>query len=122
MEYDSAQGGGTTSYAALKWIMGNTRYIWLNQGCDPLDVEIMDSVNKNPDNVKSPMIGFVFDATDVENELSQVTAVIKQYNDTIRYGMAGANFENVYNEFLSKLNAAGIDEIVAEGNAQFNAK
>ena len=122
LEYDGSQGGATTSYAALKWIMGNTRYAWLNQGCDPFDVEIMDSVNNNPDNVKSPMIGFVFDTADVENELSRVAAVIKEYNNTIRFGMAGANFENIYNEFLSKLEAAGIGEIIAEGNAQFSAK
>lgn len=122
LEYDGSQGGSTTSYAALKWIMGNTSYAYLNQGCDADEIEIMNFVNNNPNNVISPMAGFVFDATDVENELTQVTAVIKEYNNTIRFGLAGANFDNVYNEFLSKLEAAGIGEIIAEGNAQFSAK
>lgn len=122
LEYDGSQGGSTTTYAALKWIMGNTRYAWLNQGCAPDDVEIMDAVNNDPNNLQSPLVGFSFNPEDVESELLKVTAVIKEYNDTIRFGLAGASFESVYNEFLSKLEAAGIGEILAEGQAQFNAR
>ena len=59
-EYDGTQGGADTTYAGIKWIIGNTTLAYLNQACaDDLN-DLVNMVNNNPDNVTSPIMGFRF--------------------------------------------------------------
>jgi putative aldouronate transport system substrate-binding protein len=70
---------------------------------------------KNQDAVRSPFTGFKLNAEPVKNQIAQVSAVQKEYGylDT-----GSAEIESVYNEYISKLKTAGIEDIKAEVEKQ----
>lgn len=74
-EYDGTQGGVDASYAAMKWIMGNTFHAYLNQGCVDGENEIAMEINSSDDNAKSAIMGFRVDTTSVQTQLEQINAV-----------------------------------------------
>lgn len=121
LEYDSSQGGGDTTYAAMKWIMGNTFNAWLNQSCNDSDMERDLAINSNPDNIISPLMGFRFDSTNVQTQLEQCAAVVTEYELTLQWGAKGADWESYYNEFVAKLEAAGYQAVIDEMQSQYDA-
>lgn len=120
LEYDGPQASDN-SYSAHKWIMGNTFHAWLNQGCSDEDNEIAMQINEATDNVVSPAMGFRFDNSAVTTELDQINAVVTEYFDTLRFGAKGADWEGYYNEFVEKMNAAGVEKVQNEIQTQFDA-
>lgn len=122
LEYDGSQGGADTSYAAMKWIMGNTFHAYLNQGCADGENEIALEINESKDNAVSPLMGFRVDIKPVENEISQMTAVMKEFNATVSGGVMGtAGWQAKYDEFVNKLEAAGMSKVLAEIQRQVDA-
>ena len=121
LEYDSAQAGKDASYTAWKWIIGNTEYQYLNQAVSDDTVELMREVNDDPNNAVSMISGFALDKTNVETEFSQVTAVVSEYKDALIYGSMGAKWEEYYDEFVKKLEAAGLQTILDEIQAQIDS-
>ena len=101
--------------------MGNTFHAWLNQGCSDQDNEIAMQINEATDNVVSPAMGFRFDNSAVTTELDQINAVVTEYFDTLRFGAKGADWEGYYNEFVEKMNAAGVEKVQNEIQTQFDA-
>ncbi len=115
LEYDGSQGGADTSYAAMKWIMGNTFNAYLNQGCSDKDNEIALEINESPDNATSSIMGFRVDVTAVQSQIEQVKAVASEYLGTLKHGVAGsAKWEATYNEYVDKLNKAGLQDVLDE--------
>lgn len=120
LEYDGTQGGNDTTYAGIKWIIGNTVHAYLNQACSDTMVEEIYAVNDNPDNVISPIMGFRFDEGPVANELAQCQAVYKEYVDTFRFGVTGRDFESKWDEYVAKMEAAGVQAVIDEMQRQFD--
>lgn len=121
LEYDEAQGSGETSYAALKWIIGNTFHAYLNQGCLDGDNEIALEINENPENLISPAMGFRLDTEPVATEIEQCSAVVAEYKDTLEWGAKGSKWQAYYDEFVRKLEAAGYQKVIDEIQAQYDA-
>lgn len=69
----------------------------------------------NADAVVSPLCGFLFDVEPVKAEVGACSAVIQEYYRAISLG---AVTDDEYNEFLSKLDAAGSDIVIAEMQKQ----
>ena len=67
----------------------------------------------------SKYLGYNFDQTKVATELAAVSAVIGQYAPALECGIVDPN--EVLPEFLSALETAGIDKVIAENQAQLNA-
>ena len=67
----------------------------------------------------SPMRGFVFDATNVQAELAQISAVTKEYSDALAY--VAEDIEAYIAERAAKLETAGLSKVVAEVQAQLDA-
>ena len=62
----------------------------------------------------SPLLGFTFDYTDVETEYNLLSSIDKEYGDMLGRGYLGvAGWEGKYNEYLDKLNAAGLQDVIA---------
>ena len=121
-EYDGTQGGVDASYAAMKWIMGNTFHAYLNQGCVDGENEIAMEINNSDDNAKSAVMGFRVDTTAVQTQLEQINAVKAEYQDTIMKGALGAaGWQAAYDEFVQKLEAAGVNDVLAEIQSQVDA-
>lgn len=63
--------------------------------------------------------GFCYDPSAMTNQITAVTAVISEYVPALETG--SADLEATYAEFLEKLEANGINEIIADKQAQFDA-
>ena len=69
----------------------------------------------------SPLLGFTFDYGDVETEYNLLSAIDKEYGDMLGRGYLGvAGWEAKYNEYLDKLNAAGLQDVIAAIQEQVN--
>lgn len=66
----------------------------------------------------SKYLGFSFDTTGLENEVSLMTNTIEQYRPTVQCGLYT---EEYFNEFMDKLKADGIDRYYEALQAQFDA-
>lgn len=69
--------------------------------------------------VASPAYGFLFDSAKVTNEITACTNVVKQYAGALESG--AVDVETVLPQFIQALKEAGIDAIVAEKDAQYQA-
>ena len=73
------------------------------------------------DPVNSELSGFVPDLTKIQTQLDQISAVEKEYIATLYKGAMGADWQELYNEFVSKLVTAGLNDVIAELQAQVDA-
>ena len=61
----------------------------------------------------SPLLGFSFDYTDVETEYNLLSSIDKEYGDMLGRGYLGvAGWEAKYNEYVDKLYAAGMQDVI----------
>lgn len=121
LEYDGTQGSADTSYAAWKWVVGNTKHAYLNQGCSDNDAAITADINENPANPSSELMGFILDLEPVSTQVAQCAAVVTEYRDALVWGAKGADWEAYYDEFIEKLNLAGAQDIIDEVQSQIDA-
>ena len=65
--------------------------------------------------------GFTFSPTNVETEMAVVNSVVGEYRASFTLGMFGDDLDAKYEEFLGKLRDAGIDKVMEECRAQYEA-
>lgn len=65
--------------------------------------------------------GFTFDVANVETEFSVVSSIVDEYYASLTLGMYGENLPAKYQEFVDKLHAVGIDDIMEELRTQYQA-
>lgn len=118
LEYEGSQGGsGTSTYSNYKWSTGNVFNAWKNQSFREGYYDyIVDDVEKGEDTVFSSAMGIAWDVSEVKNQFIQVTAVETEYKRTI---YTADNWEERYNEYIEKLEAAGLKDILEELNQQY---
>ncbi|MCD8067520.1 MAG: ABC transporter substrate-binding protein, partial [Lachnospiraceae bacterium] len=75
--------------------------------------------NEQADSNYTMGYGFTYDALNMTNQITAIDAVIAEYTPALETG--SVDLDTVYPEFLQKLEAAGIDEVVADKQAQFDA-
>ena len=103
-------------YHASDFLFGNQFLTlpWYGEGADfrqiCMDVEAAGTI--------SPYMGFAADTTAVTNEISALTNVIMEFQAQIGSGAASPV---IYEEFLNKLDANGIDKVVALYQEQLDA-
>lgn len=68
---------------------------------------------------KTKGYGFCYDASNMTNQIIAVQGVISEYTPALETG--SAELEKTYEEFIAKLKANGIDEIIQDKQAQFDA-
>lgn len=67
---------------------------------------------------KTKGYGFCYDASNMTNQIIAVQAVISEYTPALETG--SAELEKTYKEFIDKMEANGINEIIADKQAQFD--
>lgn len=72
---------------------------------------------KNPTASK----GFIYDTTNTAAQIMSVNTVLEQYLPQLECGVSADSLDSIYNTFLSELEAAGIDDIIADKQAQLDA-
>ena len=63
--------------------------------------------------------GFFYDASSMTNQITAIDAVLAEYRAALETG--SADLEKVYPEFINKLKQNGIDQVIADKQAQFDA-
>ncbi len=122
LEFSGTQGGADTTYCYWKWIGGNTFNAWLNQSMTPeQETYIIEQINESPNTVPSPVAGIVIDITPVENEIAQLKAVYEEYHETLRCGVKGTGAEAYLQEYLDKMETAGLSKVIDELQSQVDA-
>ena len=125
LEYDGSQGGASCSYMTPGWMVGNTMNQYQNQGFissyGDRYVELCSSIGTSETTKHSLVAGILFDTTSVADEIAQINAVVTEYDTTLRCGIAGEEWETYYNEFLEKLEAAGVQAVLDCYNEQIQA-
>lgn len=98
------------------WMFGNQfiAYVW--NGDSPTIWQDTDEWNKSAR--RSPALGFTFDSTPVKNEVAACTNVVNEFSISITSGLVDP--ETTIPEFVKKLEASGIDKIIAEKQSQLN--
>ena len=113
-EYNTTQGGISTSYAALKWVMGNTFNAYLNQGANDGENELSLALNESEDTIQSKLIGFYPSTKNILTKIEQISSITQEYQDALGCGVKGNEWRTYYAEFESRLKMAGLEEIKSE--------
>lgn len=112
-------GSMTRTANAVNWalpgIHGN-QMIMLQESA--ATVEKDKEWNKKAHENQSKGFGFNYDASNMTSQLTAVQAVITEYQAALETG--SADLDKVYPEFLQKLEANGINDIIADKQAQFD--
>ncbi len=101
----------------IAWEMGNQfiTHVWEGNTADYNDQ--LKAFNKSA--TVSKAMGFIWDPTNVSNEITAVSNVYNQYAPALEAG--AVNPDQTLPEFIQALKDAGIDKIVAEKQSQLNA-
>jgi len=109
----------TTGFSNSFGLYGDQRahYTWAPS--DPNRLQIAEEFNQKTLNNKSVAAGYTYNPANMINQLGAITVVLNQYLPALETGSVDP--ESVYDEFISQLKAAGIDEVIADNQAQFDA-
>lgn len=103
-------------YMNIGWAFGNQMISYLWEGNE---MDLWDQTKEFNDNAqKSIAMGFVFDSSPVKNEFAACQAVLSEFVKDLETGSADiARLD----EFNAKLEASGIDAVIAEKQRQIDA-
>ena len=117
--YSGASPTADDSYGIQRWIIGSCKNALINNGTDPnyyADLEALEETAR-----VNPFMNFTFDRTNVEGICASILNVYYEYGPQIDNGVAGDNWEELYNSYMSARKDAGIEELVTEFQNQLNA-
>ena len=118
INYPDGVDSSTVGYSLWsKFGVPNTYLQYLLEGSDPDQWDQMKAFNDGAK--RSVALGFAFDATPVTSEVSAVQNVIAEYNTALGAGLMDPSVK--YEEFLEKLEEAGINTIIEEAQSQLDA-
>lgn len=117
--YITAVENTNYSFADVGWQFSNQFNSYLTEYQDENVWEDTKTINENAE--FSPIMGFVFDYSEVELELANCYTVYNEYINSLLYGIFGTGFETQYNKFLQKLEIAGVNSILEEMQNQLDA-
>ncbi len=116
-DYPEGVTADTVAYHTADFLNGN-QFItipWAGDGAD-IRQKQQESLENSP---ISKYLGFAFDQTEVQNEITACFNVGEQYKKGLASG--SVDYDTIYPEFTAALEAAGIDKIVAAYQEQLNA-
>lgn len=117
--YVGASPTADDSYGIQRWIIGSCKNALINNGTDPnyyADLEALEETAR-----VNPFLNFTFDRTNFEGICASILNVYYEYGPQIDNGVAGDNWEELYNNYMAARKDAGIEELVTEFQNQLNA-
>ena len=113
--YDAGNRYWYMWYGTINSSIINSKF---GEGSSP---DFLDKVKAlNASGISSAHLGFVFDPTNVANEIAACNNVLSQYNSMLKYP-GFKNPDAFLEEFRTNLKKNGIDKIVAEVQTQLDA-
>ena len=107
----------TSGFYSPYGVYGDTRmcYIWDLSTSPAILEEFSAKAVANP----TKGVGFCYDASNMTTQIMAISNVIAEYQAALCTGTA--DIDTAYPEFIAKLKQNGIDEIIADKQAQFDA-
>lgn len=116
--YTSGQGSMNDKYGIYKWIVGNTSLAYDTQNeHEGYSKWWQEDVNSST--WRSRLIGFIPDTTAIADKIDQINAIKGEYMASLTSGSLD-NWEQVYDEWMQKIEAAGNSEVEAELQKQID--
>lgn len=110
--YESGQGSMNDKYGIYKWIVGNTSLAFDTQNeHEGYSQWWQEDVNSST--WRSRLIGFIPDTTAIADKVDQINAIKGEYLASLISGSLD-NWEEIYDEWMKKIEAAGNSEVEAE--------
>lgn len=102
-------------FVNASWKFGNQFNAYLLEGAEP---DIWEkTIEMNDTAKKSPLLGFTFDSAPVSSEIAQVSAVTSEYGALTN---GSRDYNEFYEEYKSRLKAAGIEKLRDEVQRQLD--
>lgn len=121
LEFAGSQGGADTTYCYHKWRGGNTFNTWNNQSLtEEQEQYLLNVINEGKDSITT-LSGFIFDKEPVLTQIEQCKAVSEEYRPTLSQGLLGDGWESYYEEYMDKMEQAGVRDVIEAYNSQLNA-
>ena len=114
---EGKDGNSVGYYGNLSFFIGNQYLAYVYDNYDPDTRAKSKEINDNAD--LSPLLGFTFDSSDYANEISAVTNVVAEYNNSLISGMSDPATE--LQAFRDKLDTSGMQTLVAGVQEQLDA-
>jgi len=117
IRYPDGIDSSTVGYSSNGMTIGNPFIAYTFEGDDPNLSQTIQEWNAAAK--KSVALGFTFTSADVQNEMTAISNVLQQYQRVLETGSADP--KQVLPEFISQLQAAGIDRVIEAKQAQLDA-
>ena len=111
-----SQGDSNSKYGLFKWAVGNTANSFELSSDEEGMAEYIRSIDENAEIL--PCVGFKPDTSGLTVELAQISSVKKEF-ETLNFG-AHSNYEEIYEEYMSKLKSAGVEKVIDELQKQLD--
>lgn len=112
------QATSNARYGLFKWIIGNTSLSYETQSdLEGTNDYTFNVINKS--DFRSRLIGFIPDMSKISTQIAQLDSIKGEYLDGLQSG-AIENWEDVYNEWLDKMEKAKYKEVEAELQRQID--
>jgi putative aldouronate transport system substrate-binding protein len=115
--YPAGINPSNVAFHTVDFANGNQFLTRVWEGNDPNLREL--AKKENQEAVKSPLLGFAFDPTPIQNEISMITNVIAQYRPSLESGAVDPATE--LPKFLKAMDDSGAEKVIAEVQRQLNA-
>jgi putative aldouronate transport system substrate-binding protein len=106
-------------YFPISWAWTDLRYNKFSKYITPAQLDVIKTWDKGA--VQTPLIGFSINTEPVKAELAKVSAIASEYSTQGPLMNGVVDFASVKDKFLSRLNDAGIDKVLAEYQKQLDA-
>jgi putative aldouronate transport system substrate-binding protein len=106
------QATGDWAYGNWKWTLGTCTHAFYTQSDIVGEYEMKKELEKTA--YVNPLLGFSFNADAVQTEQINLTAIYKEYEPLLLRGYTGADWETHWNEYIAKLQQAGLPAYLAE--------
>ena len=114
------------TYADVSWNYGSWAWMWgsmmsaLNTE-DTSKEEMQSRRDSEKDAWRNPLSGFIFDTGPITTEFNMIQSVRNVYEGVLMRGYLEDGWEDYYNEFMDKMQEAGIEAYLAELQRQITA-
>ncbi len=121
--YEELEGGfirpnpDSGYYTNMPWVFGNTFMSYLKEGQNPEANALVYDLNQNAK--KASVMGFIINLEDIQTLVASIDTVREQYNNAVCSGYMDPAVE--LPKYQAELKKAGIDELIAEVQAQIDA-
>lgn len=118
LTYPEGVDAATVGYGAFIPMFGDSKELPVKEPQTDEFYDLIDSMSIENAQV-SKFLGYSFDPSSVSSQVTAVTATVTEYAPSLSCGVV--DVDTIYPEFIDSLKASGIDEIIAENQAQLDA-